>query len=372
VSQWLVLTPQTPTTLFLLQVVNSAGQAIALNAGTSTKSASSYYLPLNRPARALALFQKALRRSGGRHPGRATVPRGTLGTVMMHRAFGELRRLGLATETEAAVRRALPGETGMLVVEQVVPGGAAFGVVEPGDVVLTIREATEEEGAASDSADAAAATISAAAATAAASPAAASAASAAAAATAASTAAAASSAAAAAGELAKAAQAPRWASGGRGEKWCTTFLQLEALLDDRPGRWICLRVQRGGAELSFTLRVGDLHALSPTSVVEAGGCSFHELSYQQARNWNMPTGSVHVAFSGYMLSNANVPCRAVVSELNSIKTPTLDALTNVLVALPHGARVPIRYRLPYSQHQVGYSLSLYIYIYTYIYIYIYI
>ena len=42
-------------------VINSHGNAIALNAGTSTKSASSYYLPLERPARALRLLQEALR-----------------------------------------------------------------------------------------------------------------------------------------------------------------------------------------------------------------------------------------------------------------------------------------------------------------------
>ena len=39
-------------------VINAHGNAIALNAGTSTKSASSYYLPLERPARALRLLQR--------------------------------------------------------------------------------------------------------------------------------------------------------------------------------------------------------------------------------------------------------------------------------------------------------------------------
>ena len=44
-------------------VINSHGNAIALNAGTSTKSASSYYLPLERPARAaLRLLRRRPRR----------------------------------------------------------------------------------------------------------------------------------------------------------------------------------------------------------------------------------------------------------------------------------------------------------------------
>ena len=134
-------------------VINSHGNAIALNAGTSTKSASSYYLPLERPARALRLLQEALR--GGDFRGaRAAVPRGSLCCVFGHHAFGELRRLGLRDATEAAVRRALPRETGMLVVDQVVPGGPACELLQPGDVLLGLRahdpEADEAAPAASE------------------------------------------------------------------------------------------------------------------------------------------------------------------------------------------------------------------------------
>ena len=95
-------------------------------------------MPLERPARALRLLQEALR--GGDFRGaRAAVPRGSLCCVFGHHAFGELRRLGLRDATEAAVRRALPRETGMLVVDQVVPGGPACELLQPGDVLLGLR-----------------------------------------------------------------------------------------------------------------------------------------------------------------------------------------------------------------------------------------
>lgn len=243
-------------------MINSAGQAVVLNAGTSTKSASSYYLPLDRPVRALRLLQKVLRAGG--QPGRSTVSRGTLGTILVHRAFGELRRLGLRRETEAAVRSALRRETGMLVIDQVVPGCPAHGCLESGDVLLSLHGMSEAQATEAQAASC------------------------------------------------YAAAAPR----GR-RQWCTTFLAMEELLDDRPGQWVCVRVQRGGVDLSVPLRVADLHALSATAVLEVGGCTLHMLSYQQARNWNMPPGRVVVAFSGYMLSNACVPSRAVVTELNA-------------------------------------------------------
>jgi S1-C subfamily serine protease len=108
-------------------VVDLSGRALALNAGGSRSASSSFFLPLDRVVRALDHLR------AGR-----PVPRGTLQVVFQQRSFDELRRLGLGAETEDLVRRRFPRGTGLLVVDQVVPGGAADGSLQPGDVLLAL------------------------------------------------------------------------------------------------------------------------------------------------------------------------------------------------------------------------------------------
>ncbi|RWR94848.1 protease Do-like protein 7 isoform X1 [Cinnamomum micranthum f. kanehirae] len=120
-------------------VIDWQGRAVALNAGSKSSSASAFFLPLERVVRALNFLQ-----SGGdafKSKWEAvSIPRGTLQVTFVHKGFDETRRLGLRTETEQMVRHASPiGETGMLVVDSVVPGGPAHKHLEPGDVLVRIN-----------------------------------------------------------------------------------------------------------------------------------------------------------------------------------------------------------------------------------------
>lgn len=109
-------------------VLNSQGQVIGLNAGGSRRAASSYYLPLDRVVRALALLQEE-----------APVTRGTLQTVFEYTPYDELRRLGLSEEDEASFRESFPTGEGALVVKETVPNGPAWEKLEPGDILLAVE-----------------------------------------------------------------------------------------------------------------------------------------------------------------------------------------------------------------------------------------
>lgn len=109
-------------------VVNIDGEVVALNAGANSSAASSFFLPLDRIERALREIQKGL-----------PVTRGTLQTIFQSKAYDELQRLGLTAGSERLARSEFPDQTGMLTIDQVIPGSPAAGKLAPGDILIRIN-----------------------------------------------------------------------------------------------------------------------------------------------------------------------------------------------------------------------------------------
>jgi S1-C subfamily serine protease len=396
-------------------VLNVAGQAVALNAGGARKAASAYFLPLDRVARALALLQAhpqyapleataaapaagapaaaaapaaaeegavagaaaaaaaaaaavvggAVRhRAAGVRPGSellvdaaTLVPRGTLQAVFKHKAFDEARRLGLPPRVEELVRGWRAEETGVLVVDQVVPGGPADGVLKPGDVLLRVAQPAAGGGGGSAEAGGGGAADG-----------------------------------ARDGEAAVEEASVEGLSIGAG--FCTGFLPLEGALDDaaaalaaaarskeegeaavtatggggggggRGGEGaagmagaaagagtVTLTLVRGGALLVVTLGVGDLHAITPSSLLEVSGCVIHPLSYHQAKNHNLPVGGAYMGKSGHMLSRAGMQAGSVFTAVGGVPTPDVAAFGAAFAALPNGSRTVLRYFALRDRHR---------------------
>ncbi|CAK7208512.1 hypothetical protein SBRCBS47491_000117 [Sporothrix bragantina] len=111
-------------------VVNIDGKAVALQAGGRADGASTdYFLPLDRPLRALRCLQEG-----------KPITRGDIQCQFLLKPFDECRRLGLTPSCEAQMRAAFPSETNMLVAEIVLPQGPSAGKIEEGDVLVKVND----------------------------------------------------------------------------------------------------------------------------------------------------------------------------------------------------------------------------------------
>jgi S1-C subfamily serine protease len=236
-------------------VIDMQGRVVALNAGGATGNASSFYLPLGRVKRALELIQSG-----------KSVSRGALEVVFKYTPYDELRRLGLNVKTEEAARKTFPALTGMLVVNEVLPGGPADGTLQPGDVLVRVNG-----------------------------------------------------------------------------KLTSEFEPLEQVIDDSVDGTIELDLERGGQPVNAKLKVGDMHAITPSAYLEFGDAVVHTVSYQMARHFNVAVSGVYVANPGYIFGAAGVPRGAVIASANGKATPNLAAFEAVVAGLSDGERFTVRY-----------------------------
>jgi pro-apoptotic serine protease NMA111 len=123
----------------------------------------------------------------------------------------------------------------------------------------------------------------------------------------------------------------------------TTFEPLEELLDGAIGRSLAVDVQRGGVAQRVQIVVGDLDAITPASYLEFGEAVLHDLSYQQARHFNLPVRGVFVANPGYSLAAAGVPRGALISSFNNRPVADSREFAAVLQQLADGDRATVRF-----------------------------
>jgi S1-C subfamily serine protease len=110
-------------------VINIQGDVVALNAGSQTKSANAFYMPLEKIKIALSKLQA-----------NEKISRGTIQTTFNAKPYAELTRLGLSDTLEKQYREQFPETLGLLVVKSIIPESSAASSLEVGDILLAINE----------------------------------------------------------------------------------------------------------------------------------------------------------------------------------------------------------------------------------------
>jgi pro-apoptotic serine protease NMA111 len=126
-------------------------------------------------------------------------------------------------------------------------------------------------------------------------------------------------------------------------RYVTTFDPLEQIVDSAVGRQIRLDLERGGKPVSVTLPVGDLNAITPSTYVQFGDAVVNTLSYQEARQLNVPPRGVFVANPGYVFGAAGIPRGAVISSVDSMAVDDLADFRQALSHLGSGDYANVRF-----------------------------
>jgi pro-apoptotic serine protease NMA111 len=121
------------------------------------------------------------------------------------------------------------------------------------------------------------------------------------------------------------------------------FVGLADVLDDAVGTSITVQVQRRNEVLDRTLPDADLYSISPDEYIEIGDAVVHNLSYEQARNRNLPVNGVYLANSGYIFGAAAIDRGAVITQLAGKTVGNLDDLEQAIAGLADGGQVTVRY-----------------------------
>ncbi|MDF1563613.1 MAG: trypsin-like peptidase domain-containing protein [Deltaproteobacteria bacterium] len=136
-----------------------------------------------------------------------------------------------------------------------------------------------------------------------------------------------------------------------GGRRAVDFLAVETVLDEAVGQEVEVVVERAGERVRAMLKVDDLHAITPAEYLEVGGGILNALSYQVARQFDLPTRGVYVARPGYMFDSGGVAHRSVLTAIDGKPVTTLDEAAAILASLGDGARVPVRSFLPHDRHR---------------------
>ncbi|KAK9448666.1 trypsin-like cysteine/serine peptidase domain-containing protein [Limtongia smithiae] len=114
------------------------------------------------------------------------------------------------------------------------------------------------------------------------------------------------------------------------DMYLSNFVKLDKILDASVNETVNIVIERRGKLMNFTIKVGDLHAITPDRYVEIGGSILHNLSYQAARLYCVPVKGVFVAQDSRSFAVGREKKGFILESINDEPTPDLDAFVKVM------------------------------------------
>ena len=121
------------------------------------------------------------------------------------------------------------------------------------------------------------------------------------------------------------------------------FLSVEQVLDESVGKSIRLEVDRGGKAVQIEVVPQDLHSITPDSFVDGCGGTFHQLSYQTARHYNVPIEGIFVAFPGYCFSKSSIYRSTIIAKINGQSVSTVEDFWKLAQGFAHGEKIQVHH-----------------------------
>src|SRR5690606_35865026 len=124
----------------------------------------------------------------------------------------------------------------------------------------------------------------------------------------------------------------------------TQFIRLDDILDSSVGKTVKLLLQRGPEDIEVEIDVGDLHKITPYSLLTDAGAPFHALSYQQARMYAVACRGLYVCDATGSFRFNGSDNGWIIESVDHKKTPNLDAFVEVMKTIPDRERVVVTYK----------------------------
>ncbi|KAJ2031131.1 hypothetical protein IWW57_000851 [Coemansia sp. S610] len=127
------------------------------------------------------------------------------------------------------------------------------------------------------------------------------------------------------------------------DKTVAHFVLLEELLDDNVGQTLDMTVIRGNTSVEVKVNVQDLHALQPSQMLQVGGTTMSNLSFQLANYYRVPVSGVIANWLFCILEEVTAVQPYLLKSINGKAVDNISQVIDVIKTIGNNECVPVKY-----------------------------